>query len=89
MVYPVFLNQDNFLGIYFNLFLNVSLINRDLVGSKYYVAPDVLRRSYNHTADIWSCGIIMYMLLTGYPPFIGDTLQETFDNIIKVIIYLI
>jgi len=56
---------------------------RDLVGSKYYVAPEVLRRSYTNMADIWSCGVVMFMLLTGYPPFLGDTLHDVFDNILK------
>lgn len=56
---------------------------KDLVGSKYYVAPEVLRRSYTQQADIWSCGVLMYMMFTGLPPFLGDTLHDVFDNILK------
>ena len=40
-------------------------------GSAYYIAPEVLRDEYNEKCDEWSCGIIMYILLTGKPPSIG------------------
>jgi calcium-dependent protein kinase len=51
------------------------------VGTPYYVSPQVLSGSYNEKADVFSCGVIMYTILCGYPPFYGDTDAEILKRI--------
>lgn len=50
-------------------------------GTPYYIAPEVLFEKYDEKCDIWSCGVIMYILLCGYPPFNGDNDAEILGKI--------
>ena len=51
------------------------------VGSPYYIAPEVLKHDYNNKCDIWSIGVILYILLVGYPPFKAKNKNDLFNKI--------
>jgi calcium-dependent protein kinase len=54
-----------------------------VLGTPYYVAPEVLKGNYDEKCDIWSIGAMTYLLLCGLPPFNGTSDKEIFDNILN------
>lgn len=56
---------------------------KTVVGTPYYIAPEVLRRKYDSSCDLWSVGVIAYILLCGYPPFNGKNNNETHASVLR------
>lgn len=51
------------------------------LGTPYYIAPEVLNKKYNEKCDIWSCGVVLYIILSGQPPFNGQSDQEIMKKV--------
>ncbi|KAI5409776.1 Calcium-dependent protein kinase 17 [Lathyrus oleraceus] len=56
---------------------------KDIVGSAYYIAPEVLKRRYGPEVDIWSIGVMLYILLSGVPPFWAESEHGIFNAILR------
>ena len=52
-------------------------------GTPYYIAPEVIKKSYDAKCDIWSCGVILYILLCGMPPFPGANDTMIMKNVAR------
>ena len=54
-----------------------------VVGTPYYVAPEVIKGKYGSQCDMWSIGVIMFNMITGVQPFHGDDMEQVFRAILK------
>ena len=68
-------------------FSSAKAFNKDknetqLIGSNYYIAPEVIEENYNEKCDIWSAGVILYMLIAKKPPFDGKDKDVIYDKIL-------
>ncbi|KAF8395709.1 hypothetical protein HHK36_019659 [Tetracentron sinense] len=66
-----------------SVFFKQGEVFRDIVGSAYYIAPEVLKRRYGPEVDIWSIGVMLYILLSGVPPFWAESEHGIFNAILR------
>ena len=52
-----------------------------IIGTSIYCSPEVIDNLYDERCDEWSCGVLMYILLCGEPPFYGETEEEIFEKV--------
>ena len=66
-------------------FKNDGDIRKTFCGTPEYIAPEMLRKEgHDHRIDIWSVGVLMFELLSGYSPFCAKTNQDLYSNIRKL-----
>ena len=65
-----------------SIYINNKPLTQEL-GTIYYIAPEVFKNNYNEKCDLWSCGIILYTMLCGHPPFKGKNEEEIKNKILK------
>ncbi|KAK7280782.1 hypothetical protein RJT34_25849 [Clitoria ternatea] len=66
-----------------SVFIHQGKVYKDIVGNEYFVAPEVLKRSYGKEIDVWNAGVILYTLLSGVTPFSADTDKGMVDATLR------
>ena len=56
---------------------------KEVIGTPFYIAPEVLNNNYDEKCDLWSCGIILYVMISGEPPFYGENDNEIYAQILN------
>jgi len=54
-----------------------------VLGTPYYIAPEVILGDYDEKCDVWSIGVIAYVMLFGHPPFEGSSTKDIFEQILS------
>lgn len=54
------------------------------VGTEHYMAPEIIKRNYSNSCDVWSAGVLLYIMLWGWPPFDGDSEDEVMALVEKI-----
>jgi len=58
-------------------------VQTESIGTPYYIAPEIWKKNYGKECDLWSAGVIMYIMLSGTPPFNAPTDREIKEKILK------
>ena len=66
-----------------SIFSDPYRVHKTRVGSALYIAPEVLNSEYTSKCDIWSLGVILYILLSGKPPFVGKAEDELMEKVMN------
>lgn len=51
-------------------------------GTPFYLAPEIIKGNYNHLCDNWSLGVVMYVMLSGSPPFYGKNNKDILKAVV-------
>jgi len=54
------------------------------VGTLYYISPEIIKGNYDEKCDIWACGVILFIMLGGYPPFNGPSDKDVYNLITQI-----
>ena len=64
-------------------FFEKNITTNSIVGSSYYIAPEIFMRKSGKESDLWSAGVILYMLIVGSPPFKGESEKLVMSRVKK------